>query len=252
MHIILVGATGLAGSRILQEATARSEVTRISVLSRRPSAVQPDAKVHTFLHQDFARYSDELVEQVSTATACIWALGVSSTANVSPEEYSKVTHDWPLAFAQRLSQSTIDRPSPLSFAYLSAIDARSDEKGLLYQREKGRAENDLIKLAISENNCGRNLLSLLLRPGGIFSTGSWLANRKPSFQEQYILQPLYRLLNRLVPSSVISTEALAKSTLDLVLSDEIKMTQASSLTCSNTHLRRLSEGNVSVSALPWQ
>jgi hypothetical protein len=193
-----------------------------------------------------------LVEQVSTATACIWALGVSSTANVSPEEYSKVTHDWPLAFAQRLSQSTIDRPSPLSFAYLSAIDARSDEKGLLYQREKGRAENDLIKLAISENNCGRNLLSLLLRPGGIFSTGSWLANRKPSFQGQYILQPLYRLLNRLVPSSVISTEALAKSTLDLVLSDEIKMTQASSLICSNTHLRRLSEGKVSVSALPWQ
>ncbi|SNX87897.1 uncharacterized protein MEPE_06608 [Melanopsichium pennsylvanicum] len=140
MHIIVVGATGLAGSRILQEATRRPEVTQINVLTRKPSVHRSHKKVHTIIHEDFSIYLDALVKEVGTATACIWALGVSTTANLLPKEYRTMTHDWPLAFAKRLTESTKDCSSRLSSAYLLAIDARSDNKWLLYQREKGRTE----------------------------------------------------------------------------------------------------------------
>ena len=81
MHLILTGATGLVGSAALRAMLTTKEVTRISILSRRPvpMAEGHDDKVKVLIQEDFATYDRKLLDQLSGAQGCVWALGVSAT-----------------------------------------------------------------------------------------------------------------------------------------------------------------------------
>jgi uncharacterized protein YbjT (DUF2867 family) len=82
MHLILTGATGLVGSSVLDAMLRISDITRISVLTRRavPMAEQADdARVHVITHADFGTYSPDVLEQLQGANGVVWALGVSQT-----------------------------------------------------------------------------------------------------------------------------------------------------------------------------
>jgi NAD dependent epimerase/dehydratase family enzyme len=82
MHLILTGATGLVGSATLEAMIKMKEVTKISVISRRPVQMAEDAKdprINVILHKDFEHYDQSLLEQVKDATGCVWALGISQT-----------------------------------------------------------------------------------------------------------------------------------------------------------------------------
>lgn len=82
MHLILTGATGLVGSATLEAMMKMTEITKISVLSRRPVQMVLDAqdpRVNVIIHEDFARYDQALLDQVQDATGCVWALGISQT-----------------------------------------------------------------------------------------------------------------------------------------------------------------------------
>jgi uncharacterized protein YbjT (DUF2867 family) len=82
MHLILTGATGLVGSATLEAMIKMKEITKISVISRRPVQMAEDAKdprVHVILHKDFEHYDQSLLKQVKDATGCVWALGISQT-----------------------------------------------------------------------------------------------------------------------------------------------------------------------------
>ncbi len=82
MHLILTGATGLVGSAVLDAMIRTKDITKISVLSRRPVKMAEDAndpRINVILHQDFGKYSQELLKQVEGASGCVWALGISQT-----------------------------------------------------------------------------------------------------------------------------------------------------------------------------
>jgi uncharacterized protein YbjT (DUF2867 family) len=90
MHVILTGATGLVGAATLEAMIKMKEITKISVISRRPVKMAEDAKdprVNVILHKDFEHYDQALLEQVKDATGCVWALGISQT-KVSKESVS--------------------------------------------------------------------------------------------------------------------------------------------------------------------
>lgn len=83
MHLILTGATGLVGSAVLDAMIKMKDVTKISVLSRRPVKMAEDAKdprVNVIIHKDFEKYDAEVLSKLSGADGCIWALGISQTA----------------------------------------------------------------------------------------------------------------------------------------------------------------------------
>ena len=83
MHLILTGATGLVGSATLDAMIKMKEVTKISVISRRPVKMAEDAadpRVNVILHKDFEKYDQELLDKLHGATGCVWALGISQTA----------------------------------------------------------------------------------------------------------------------------------------------------------------------------
>lgn len=83
MHLILTGATGLVGSAVLDAMIKTKDISKITLISRRPvpmaeDAGQPD-RIKTIIHEDFTSYPPSLLDQVADATGCVWALGISQT-----------------------------------------------------------------------------------------------------------------------------------------------------------------------------
>lgn len=94
MHLILTGATGLVGSGVLDAMIKMKDITKISIISRRPVPMADDAKdprINVIIHKDFTTYPPSLLDQVKDATGCVWALGISQT-QVSKEYVSPYTN----------------------------------------------------------------------------------------------------------------------------------------------------------------
>jgi len=87
MHIILTGATGLVGSAVLDALAKTKDVTKISILSRRPvpmaDALQ-DPRISVITNKDFGTYDSDVLRKLEGATGCVWALGISQN-DVSKE-----------------------------------------------------------------------------------------------------------------------------------------------------------------------
>jgi hypothetical protein len=80
MHLILTGATGLVGSGVLDAMIKTKDITKISILSRRPVQMAEDVKdprINVIIHKDFTSYPPAVLDQLSDATGCVWALGIS-------------------------------------------------------------------------------------------------------------------------------------------------------------------------------
>lgn len=83
MHLILTGATGLVGSAVLDAMIKTKDVTKISIISRRPVRMAEDARdprINVIIHKDFEKYDKNLLEQLKGATGVVWALGISQNA----------------------------------------------------------------------------------------------------------------------------------------------------------------------------
>jgi len=127
-------------------------VTKISILSRRavPQA-EGESKCEVIIHKDFASYEPEVMSRLADAHGCVWAQGISQT-QVGKNEYYRITHDYPLAFAKALAATP---PSPSSsstartvFLYISGEGATHHPGALtpLFGRVKGETELELLAL----------------------------------------------------------------------------------------------------------
>ncbi|KAK0719409.1 nucleoside-diphosphate-sugar epimerase [Lasiosphaeris hirsuta] len=148
MHLILTGATGLVGSAALDAMIKMKDITKISVISRRPVKMADDAKdprINVILHSDFNKYDDELLEKLKDASGCVWALGISQNA-VSKEEYVKITKDYALAAATAFqtlpAKSGQAAPAPFRFVYVSGEGATFAPGAFtpIFGRVKGETE----------------------------------------------------------------------------------------------------------------
>lgn len=82
MHLILTGATGLVGSSVLDAMIKMKDVTKISILSRRPIPMVENAKdprINVIIHNDFEKYDSEVLDKLKGANGAVWALGISQT-----------------------------------------------------------------------------------------------------------------------------------------------------------------------------
>jgi uncharacterized protein YbjT (DUF2867 family) len=82
MHLILTGATGLVGSGVLDAMIKTKDITSISILSRRPVKMVEglnDPRVNVITHSDFSKYDSEVLQKLTGATGCVWALGISQS-----------------------------------------------------------------------------------------------------------------------------------------------------------------------------
>ena len=143
MHVILTGATGLVGSSVLDAMLKAKDITRISILSRKPVKMAEDAKdprVNVILHKDFEKYDSELLKQLEGARGCVWALGISQT-KVSSEEYVKITKDYAIEAAKAFSELG-RKEEPFRFVYVSGEGATQNPGrfSAIFARIKGETE----------------------------------------------------------------------------------------------------------------
>ncbi len=155
MKIILTGATGFVGGRILELLILHPDVERITCPIRHELRVS-HAKIASMMHRNFCRYDGF---PLAGHDARIWALGGKASDFRDPEEYARVTHDFPLALA-RCRIPTV--------CYSSGMGADPSEQAWFpWQRAtrhlKGRTERDLSAL---EATCPQ-FHTYSFRPGGI-------------------------------------------------------------------------------------
>ncbi|WVQ95989.1 hypothetical protein IAU59_003089 [Kwoniella sp. CBS 9459] len=214
--VIITGATGNAGSAILTEAIASPSISQILVLSRRPPYESSSKVKHIPLpSSEYPKGFDEIPERLVDEirrdgyTSCIWALGISQVG-LKEEEYTRITHDYTLTFAQAFS--TLGTPkTPVKFIYVSGEGAQQDENSSqLFARVKGRTEKALFQLA--ENSKGK-FEAVNLRPGGINPTPEHLP-RMPYWYGQG-LKWMSAVLNPLIPQYVIDASDLGKASIGL-------------------------------------
>ncbi|KAI8665550.1 hypothetical protein LRP88_03950 [Fusarium phalaenopsidis] len=147
MHLILTGATGLVGSGVLDAMLKSKEITKISILSRRPVPLAADdPRANVIIHKDFENYEPELLNKLQGANGVVWALGISQL-KVTKDEYVTITKDFPLAAVRAFSNLASD-DEPFRFIYVSSGGATLNP-GLstpFYGRVKGEVERALSEL----------------------------------------------------------------------------------------------------------
>ncbi|MFA7486782.1 MAG: NAD-dependent dehydratase [Lysobacteraceae bacterium] len=132
MKLILLGATGLVGSHVLELALADARISEIIAPTRRPITER------TGLFAPLVDF-DHLPEDAPwwRADAVICALGTTMKKAGSREAFRRVDHHYPLE-AARLAR----RHGVPAFALNSATGADPDSR-FFYNRVKGELERDL-------------------------------------------------------------------------------------------------------------
>jgi uncharacterized protein YbjT (DUF2867 family) len=140
LRIILTGATGMVGEGVLLTCLTHPEVERVLIVNRRPSLIT-HPKLQELLVPDFFSL-DAVQDKLRGYNACFFCAGVSSVGK-SEAEYTRVTHDLTLHFAQTLQPLNPE----MTFIYVSGAGTDSSEKGrLMWARVKGRTENELLRI----------------------------------------------------------------------------------------------------------
>lgn len=151
MHLILTGATGLVGSSVLDAMIRAKDITKISILSRKPVQMvedRRDPRINVILHDDFATYDPQLLDQLQGADGCVWALGISQT-KVGKAEYVRITRDYTLAAARSFAALSPPGARPFRFVYVSGEGATQTPGrfAAIFARTKGETERALADLA---------------------------------------------------------------------------------------------------------
>jgi uncharacterized protein YbjT (DUF2867 family) len=138
MKILLFGATGSAGHSVLEACLSASVVDEVRAIVRRPLA-DSHPKLRTIVHANFLDYSP-IENAFRSIDACLFCLGISA-AQVSKDDYRKITHDFTLAAAK-----TLKAQSPMAaFHYISGRGTSSTSR-MFWSQVKAQTERELIDL----------------------------------------------------------------------------------------------------------
>jgi uncharacterized protein YbjT (DUF2867 family) len=153
IKIIITGATGFVGEGVLLECLQHPGISAVLMVNRRPFKLE-----HPKLKELIVPYllqTDTYAGALAGYDACFFCAGTSS-AGMSEEQYTKVTYDTTIAFADALLRFNKD----LIFCFVSGSHTDSSEKGkVMWARVKGRTENMLMKLPFKKE--------YNFRPGGM-------------------------------------------------------------------------------------
>lgn len=140
MKVIITGATGMVGEGVLLECIENSDVTKVLMVNRKPSSIK-HPKLEELIASDFMKL-EQHAEALKGYDACFYCAGISSVG-MNEADYTIITYDTTLAFAQTLVFINPD----MVFTYVSGGHTDSSEKGkIMWARVKGRTENALQKL----------------------------------------------------------------------------------------------------------
>ena len=138
--VIITGVTGMVGEGVMLECLEHPAVGQVLMVNRRPFSLK-HAKLKECIIPDFLDL-DRFSAELTGYDACFYCAGVSS-AGMSETDYSRITYDVTIHFAQKLASLN----AQMIFDYVSGSLTDSSEKGrVMWARVKGRTENALTRL----------------------------------------------------------------------------------------------------------
>jgi uncharacterized protein YbjT (DUF2867 family) len=198
-HVIITGSSGMIGSLVLQECLHREDVDRATIISRRPSGIR-HPKLTEVIHENFLDYTD-IMPHLEGQDACFFCIGVY-TGQVSAEAFRKITVDYTIAFATALKKASPNA----SFCFLSGQGADPKEKSrILFAREKGIAENALLRLNFPH--------TYLFRPGYIYPV---TPRHEPNGLYRF-MRGLYKAVSPIIPGIGVPSTRLAHKMVEVGL-----------------------------------
>ncbi len=158
-HVIITGSNGMIGKLVLENCLQNSSVATVTSITREPIGIM-HSKLTEVIHTDFLDYTS-VEEHFKNKDVCFYCIGVY-TGQVPVDEFKKITVDFTKAFSEVLKQN-----SPhASFCFLSGAGADSTEKSsTLFAKQKGIAENGLIRLQFRHTFIFRPDTFILIRRG---------------------------------------------------------------------------------------
>lgn len=148
--VAIFGATGTIGDGLLKAAMDNPSVTKILVVTRRPSPRIEEGvasgKVEMTIHKDYLDYT-AIEEKFADVDAVFWAIGLSAVG-LDQDTYREIHSEFPLRFVKSWLNST-EREN-LSFHYVSGSGADAGSR-MMWAKEKAFAEAELARLARQTN-----------------------------------------------------------------------------------------------------
>ncbi|TVY28516.1 hypothetical protein LHYA1_G001918 [Lachnellula hyalina] len=163
MKLILTGATGFIGGEILTQCLNNPSITSLIILSRRPiDSLSSNAKAKVIIMEDFKSYPKPVIQEISDADACIWAMGTYDGNH-------QVEVEFPTAFAKAMLHER--KAGKFRYVHLGGAFTVEDQDKTLYfmpaaRRGRGLGEFTMRHFA-KENGCEERWETIVMRPSGV-------------------------------------------------------------------------------------
>ncbi|MEM7102769.1 MAG: hypothetical protein AAF502_06495 [Bacteroidota bacterium] len=187
--VLIVGATGMVGNRVLEYCLDSDDISNVTVITRKPLNLD-HPKLKEVMHKDFSSYED-LKNEFQDLDIGFFCIGVY-TGSVKDDLLKLITVDFAEAFAKTLYQESPDA----TFCFLSGAGSdRSEKSRMSFAKYKGIAENLIDDMGFKS--------WYSFRPGYIYPV---TPRKEPSFAYQMVrwMYPVIRLFGD--NSSIKSTE----------------------------------------------
>ncbi|WP_390287886.1 NAD-dependent epimerase/dehydratase family protein [Ureibacillus sp. GCM10028918] len=164
---IVVGGTGLVGSKLVKLLCDSEEYVSVTVIARRKLAFE-----HPKLNVKIRSFNQIEETDIEVAHEIFCCLGTTIKKAGSREEFEKVDVEYPLQIASLAKKCGI-----MHFIIISAMGA-NEKSGVYYNRVKGKLEKELIALQLPQVSIVRP--SLLVGDRNEFrlgeKVGEWVLN----------------------------------------------------------------------------
>ncbi len=176
---IVVGATGLAGSSLVEQLCENDEYVSVTVIARRkPTFKHPKLEVKI---RDFDRLEEQDIAFAHELYCC---LGTTIKKAGSRKAFEKVDFEYPLAIASLAKKRGIPH-----FLVITAMGA-NESSPFYYNRVKGKLEHDLMELGLQQLSIIRP--SLLVGERNEFRLGEKVGEKVLKLAKPLLIGPLKR------------------------------------------------------------
>lgn len=192
----------MVGQGVLRECLLDPGVEHVLTVGRNATG-QTHAKLRELINKDLHDFSG-VETQLTGYDACFFCLGVTSSG-LTEEQYTRVTHDVPLAAAKSLLKQN---PS-MTFILISGAGADSSERSrTMWARVKGKTENDLLAMPFKA--------VYILRPA-VIQPLDGIKSRTAAYRIMYSLTgPILPLIKKIFPKYITTTRQIGQAMLALV------------------------------------
>ncbi|KAI0376393.1 hypothetical protein F5Y04DRAFT_266448 [Hypomontagnella monticulosa] len=217
MKIIITGATGFVGGEVVRQAIADPRISHAFVLTRKPlpDEFSKNEKVTVIEHKDFSSYPPELLEQLTGAEGCIWAIGGRAYQFPDLETAKKVSIDYTIAGAKAFLEvlaPKLPEPQKFRFVFCSGKYAEWDQnKSLLLLKDtrliKGQVEKSLCELADANKD---KLEVWAVRPSAITKKHAPLINSIGLISVDRLAKAMLKIVTEGYHNRIIELDELVK------------------------------------------